>query len=105
MDHLIIMLYLTINFSIIYVQIDWLNKFIEKMWPYLDKVLLAYFFPLVFNTFDSIKVGSDDQMQAICKQVKTIVDPIIAEQIPQYKIDSVQFEVLSLGCLPPAFTG
>nr|XP_017249060.1 PREDICTED: synaptotagmin-2-like isoform X2 [Daucus carota subsp. sativus] len=49
------------------------------MWPYLDK--------------------------AICKQVKTIVDPIIAEQIPQYKIDSVQFEVLSLGCLPPAFTG
>ncbi|KAL8150084.1 synaptotagmin-2-like isoform X1 [Apium graveolens] len=60
-------------------RIDWLNKFIETMWPFLDK--------------------------AICKQVKTIVDPIIAEQIPKYKVDSVQFEVLSLGCLPPAFTG
>lgn len=43
--------------------------------------------------------------QAICKTVRTIVQPIIAEQIPKYKIDSVQFEVLSLGSLPPAFTG
>lgn len=43
--------------------------------------------------------------QAICKTVKTIVQPIIAEQIPKYKIDSVQFEVLSLGSLPPTFTG
>ncbi|KAK1392917.1 putative Calcium lipid binding protein [Heracleum sosnowskyi] len=60
-------------------RIDWLNKFIEILWPYLDK--------------------------AICKTIKTIVQPIIAEQIPKYKIDSVQFEVLSLGCLPPALTG
>ncbi|WOG97761.1 hypothetical protein DCAR_0417102 [Daucus carota subsp. sativus] len=60
-------------------RVDWLNKFIETMWPYLNR--------------------------GICKQVKTIADPIIAEQIPQYKIDSVQFETLSLGCLPPTFTG
>ncbi|KAK1362290.1 Synaptotagmin-like mitochondrial-lipid-binding domain containing protein [Heracleum sosnowskyi] len=60
-------------------RVDWLNKFIETMWPYLNK--------------------------AICKQVKTIAEPIIAEEIPKYKIDSVQFEVLSLGSLPPAFTG
>ncbi|KMZ70318.1 putative Calcium lipid binding protein [Zostera marina] len=60
-------------------RIDWLNKFIEKMWPYLDK--------------------------AICKTAKEIAKPIIAEQIPKYKIDSVDFEVLTLGTLPPTFQG
>ncbi|KAL8135697.1 hypothetical protein AgCh_010359 [Apium graveolens] len=60
-------------------RVDWLNKFIETMWPFLNK--------------------------GICKQIKTIAEPIIAEQIPNYKIESVQFEVLSLGSLPPAFTG
>ncbi|KZV33163.1 synaptotagmin-2 [Dorcoceras hygrometricum] len=62
-----------------YDRIDWLNKFIGYMWPYLDK--------------------------AICKMVKKIVEPIIAEQIPKYKIDSVEFEALTLGCLPPTFQG
>ncbi|XP_057504660.1 synaptotagmin-2-like isoform X1 [Actinidia eriantha] len=62
-----------------YDRVDWLNKFIEMMWPYLDK--------------------------AICKTVKTIAKPIIAEQIPKYKIESVEFEALTLGCLPPTFQG
>lgn len=62
-----------------YDRVDWLNKFIETMWPYLDK--------------------------AICKTVKTIAKPIIAEQIPKYKIESVEFEALTLGCLPPTFQG
>lgn len=62
-----------------YDRVDWLNKFIETMWPYLDK--------------------------AICKTVKNIAGPIIAEQIPKYKIDSVEFEALSLGSLPPTFQG
>ncbi|XP_044475979.1 synaptotagmin-2-like [Mangifera indica] len=62
-----------------YDRVDWLNKFIENMWPYLDK--------------------------AICKTVREIAKPIIAEQIPNYKIDSVEFEALSLGSLPPAFQG
>ncbi|KAE8057270.1 hypothetical protein FH972_013975 [Carpinus fangiana] len=62
-----------------YDRLDWLNKFIENMWPYLDK--------------------------AICKTVRTIAKPIIAEQIPKYKIDSVEFETLSLGSLPPTFPG
>ncbi|XP_058780908.1 synaptotagmin-2-like isoform X2 [Vicia villosa] len=44
-------------------RVDWLNKLIEYMWPYLDK------------------------------------------QIPKYKIDSVEFEVLTLGSLPPTFQG
>ncbi|KAK3003013.1 hypothetical protein RJ639_020070 [Escallonia herrerae] len=62
-----------------YDRVDWLNKFIECMWPYLDK--------------------------AICKTAKDIAKPIIAEQIPKYKIESVEFEVLTLGSLPPTFQG
>ncbi|GAB4839186.1 Synaptotagmin-2 [Ancistrocladus abbreviatus] len=62
-----------------YDRIDWLNKFIEYMWPYLDK--------------------------AICKTARTIAKPIIAEQIPKYKIESVDFETLTLGSLPPTFQG
>lgn len=62
-----------------YDRLDWLNKFIEYMWPYLDK--------------------------AICKMTKKIAEPIIAEQIPKYKIDAVEFETLTLGCLPPTFQG
>lgn len=62
-----------------YDRVDWLNKFLLTMWPYLDK--------------------------AICKTVKTIAKPIIAEQIPKYKIDSVEFEELTLGSLPPTFNG
>uniref|UniRef100_A0A5B6YH85 Putative synaptotagmin-2-like n=1 Tax=Davidia involucrata TaxID=16924 RepID=A0A5B6YH85_DAVIN len=62
-----------------YDRIDWLNKFIEYMWPYLDK--------------------------AICKTAKNIAKPIIAEQIPKYKIESVEFEALTLGSLPPTFQG
>ncbi|XP_019450982.1 PREDICTED: synaptotagmin-1-like [Lupinus angustifolius] len=60
-------------------RVDWLNKFIEYMWPYLDK--------------------------AICKTAKNIAKPIIADQIPKYKIDSVEFETLTLGSLPPTFQG
>ncbi|OIW14713.1 hypothetical protein TanjilG_33055 [Lupinus angustifolius] len=60
-------------------RVDWLNKLIQCMWPYLDK--------------------------AICKTVENIAKPIIAEQIPTYKIDSVDFEELTLGSLPPTFQG
>ncbi|KAH9625474.1 hypothetical protein KSS87_008137 [Heliosperma pusillum] len=60
-------------------RVDWLNKFIEHMWPYLNK--------------------------AICKTASEISKPIIAEQIPKYKIQSVDFQTLSLGTLPPSFQG
>ncbi|OVA19601.1 C2 calcium-dependent membrane targeting [Macleaya cordata] len=62
-----------------YERVDWLNTFIGYMWPYLDK--------------------------AICKTAKNIAKPIIAEQIPKYKIESVEFEALTLGSLPPTFHG
>lgn len=60
-------------------RIDWLNKFIQHMWPYLDK--------------------------AICKMAKEIAKPIIDENTKKYKIDSVEFETLTLGSLPPTFQG
>jgi|UniRef100_A0A2N9F9M2 Ca2+-dependent lipid-binding protein len=62
-----------------YDRVDWLNMFIQYMWPNLDK--------------------------AICKTAKNIAKPIIAEQIPKYKIESVEFEALTLGSLPPTFQG
>ncbi|KAF2324706.1 hypothetical protein GH714_016409 [Hevea brasiliensis] len=62
-----------------YDRVDWLNKFIETMWPCLDT--------------------------AICKTARTIAKPIIGEQIPKYKIDSVEFEELTLGSMPPTFQG
>lgn len=62
-----------------YDRVDWLNKFIEYMWPYLSK--------------------------AVCKTARDIAKPIVAEQIPKYKIESVEFEVLTLGSLPPTFEG
>jgi len=43
--------------------------------------------------------------QAICKTAMGIAKPIIDEQIPQYKIDAVEFEELTLGSLPPTFQG
>lgn len=60
-------------------RVDWINKFLEYMWPYLDK--------------------------AICKTARNIAKPIIEEQIPKYKIDSVDFETLTLGSLPPTLQG
>ncbi|CAN6481278.1 unnamed protein product [Victoria cruziana] len=37
--------------------------------------------------------------------VREISKPIIAEQIPKFKINSVEFETLTLGNLPPTFQG
>ncbi|EOY15068.1 Calcium-dependent lipid-binding (CaLB domain) family protein, putative [Theobroma cacao] len=52
-------------------RVDWINKIIKNMWPYLDT--------------------------AICNAAKTIEKPIIVEQIPKYKIQSVDFETFTLG--------
>ncbi|XP_052486846.1 synaptotagmin-2 isoform X3 [Gossypium raimondii] len=60
-------------------RVDWLNRFIENMWPYLDR--------------------------AICTTAKNIAKPIIDEQTPQYKIQSVEFETFTLGTIPPTFQG
>ncbi|KAF7829559.1 synaptotagmin-2-like isoform X1 [Senna tora] len=59
-----------------YDRLDWLNKFIEILWPYLDK--------------------------AICKTARNIAKPIIAEKIPRHK---VEIQTFTLGSLPPTFQG
>jgi Ca2+-dependent lipid-binding protein len=62
-----------------YDRIDWLNRFLELMWPYLNK--------------------------AICRTAQEVAKPIIDENTAKYKIDSVEFETLTLGSLPPTFQG
>eukprot|EP00262_Sarcandra_glabra_P006224 TRINITY_DN1834_c0_g1_i1.p1 TRINITY_DN1834_c0_g1~~TRINITY_DN1834_c0_g1_i1.p1 ORF type:complete len:487 (-),score=102.01 TRINITY_DN1834_c0_g1_i1:223-1683(-) len=44
-------------------------------------------------------------VKAICKTAREITKPIIAEQCTKYKIESVEFETLTLGSLPPTFHG
>ena len=89
-------------------KVDWLNRFIELMWPYLDKVWswsldLEQIFCLLSPYYKFLWKFLFFSFQAICKTATTIAKPIIAEQIPKYKIDSVDFEALSLGSLPPTF--
>ncbi|KAL2937503.1 Synaptotagmin-3 [Bienertia sinuspersici] len=62
-----------------YERVDWLNKFVSDMWPFLDK--------------------------AICNTIRSMAKPIFAEYIGQYQIKDIEFENLSLGTLPPAFYG
>ncbi|KAI4339249.1 hypothetical protein MLD38_024212 [Melastoma candidum] len=62
-----------------YERVDWLNKFLSDMWPYLDKV--------------------------ICKNIQITAKPIFAEYIGKYCIKAIEFESLSLGTLPPTIHG
>ncbi|KAA0045733.1 synaptotagmin-1-like [Cucumis melo var. makuwa] len=62
-----------------YDRMDWLNSFIDYLWPYIDK--------------------------AIAKTVRTVIKPIIAEEIPKYKIQSVEIQELTLGTLSPTLQG
>ncbi|XP_059669668.1 synaptotagmin-3-like isoform X2 [Cornus florida] len=62
-----------------YDRVDWLNKFILEMWPYLDK--------------------------AICSMIRSTVQPMFAEYIGKFYIESIEFENLSLGTLPPTIQG
>ena len=39
------------------------------------------------------------------KTVRAVVKPIIAEEIPKYKIKSVEFQELTLGSLSPTLQG
>ncbi|XP_073293312.1 synaptotagmin-3-like isoform X1 [Primulina huaijiensis] len=60
-------------------RVDWLNKFLSDMWPFLDK--------------------------AICKIIRSSAEPIFTEYIGKFKIESIEFENLSLGQLPPTIHG
>ncbi|KAL1535983.1 synaptotagmin-3-like [Salvia divinorum] len=62
-----------------YDRVDWLNKFISHMWPFMEK--------------------------AICNSIKSTTEPIFAEYVGQFKIDTIDFTNLSLGNLPPTVNG
>ncbi|KAK4430926.1 Synaptotagmin-3 [Sesamum alatum] len=62
-----------------YDRVDWLNKFISDMWPFLDK--------------------------AICSIIRSTAEPIFAEYIGKFKIEAIEFKKLSLGNLPPTIHG
>ncbi|AQK66393.1 Synaptotagmin-3 [Zea mays] len=62
-----------------YERIDWMNKFIFDMWPFLDK--------------------------AICKHINRATRPIFDQYVGQYGIESIEFGELTLGTLPPTFQG
>lgn len=62
-----------------YERVDWLNKFVLDMWPYLDK--------------------------AICNIIRSTTKPIFADYIGKYQIKDIGFESLSLGSLPPTLYG
>ncbi|CAH8379652.1 unnamed protein product [Eruca vesicaria subsp. sativa] len=62
-----------------YERVDWFNRFLAYMWPYLDK--------------------------AICEIIKSSAQPIFADYIGTFCIESIEFETLSLGSLPPTVHG
>ncbi|GMY14757.1 synaptotagmin-3-like isoform X2 [Fagus crenata] len=62
-----------------YDRIDWLNKLLSDMWPYLDK--------------------------AICGIIRSTAEPLFAEYIGKFKIKSVEFKSLGLGTIPPSIYG
>ncbi|XVE99297.1 hypothetical protein REPUB_Repub03eG0186600 [Reevesia pubescens] len=62
-----------------YDRVDWLNKFVTDMWPYLDK--------------------------AICARIRSMTEPIFAEYIGKFQIEAIEFDNLSLGTLPPEIHG
>ncbi|KAF7820142.1 synaptotagmin-3 isoform X1 [Senna tora] len=62
-----------------YERVDWMNKFLLYMWPFLDK--------------------------AICGMIRSMAKPIFAEYIGKYQINAIEFESLTLGTLPPTICG
>ncbi|KAG1353925.1 synaptotagmin-3 [Cocos nucifera] len=60
-------------------RVDWMNKFIFDMWPYLDK--------------------------AICNTIRSTTKPIFDQYIGKYCVESIEFDHLTLGTLPPTIHG
>ncbi|KAF6167826.1 hypothetical protein GIB67_027604 [Kingdonia uniflora] len=62
-----------------YDRVDWLNRFLSDMWPYLDK--------------------------AICGRIRSLMKPMFAEYVGKFHIKYLDFECLTLGTLPPSILG
>lgn len=105
-------------------QIDWLNKFIFDMWPFLDKVLSTFTWPIWYKfsalfTATSLWCCTNSRneawlskimffaflAQAICNNIKRATRPIFDQYVGKYGIESIEYEQLTLGSLPPTFQG
>nr|XP_024927202.2 synaptotagmin-3-like isoform X2 [Ziziphus jujuba var. spinosa] len=62
-----------------YDRVDWLNKVLSDVWPYLDKPVASI--------------------------IKGIAEPMFAEYIGKYQIESIEFKSISLGTLRPVICG
>ncbi|XP_038972380.1 synaptotagmin-3-like isoform X2 [Phoenix dactylifera] len=60
-------------------RVDWMNQFMFDIWPYLDK--------------------------AICSTIRSTTKPIFDQYIGKYCIESIEFDHLTLGTLPPTVHG
>ncbi|CAI5992860.1 unnamed protein product [Closterium sp. NIES-64] len=61
-----------------YERVDWMNKLVAEMWPYLNK--------------------------AISEQIREIGTPILKAQQPAF-IETLEFQEIDLGTIPPAVLG
>ncbi|XP_020592364.1 synaptotagmin-3-like [Phalaenopsis equestris] len=62
-----------------YDRVDWMNKFLFDMWPYLNK--------------------------GICNTIRVTLRPIFDQYIGKYCIESIDFDDLTLGSFPPMIHG
>ncbi|CAA6662463.1 unnamed protein product [Spirodela intermedia] len=62
-----------------YERVDWMNKFIAELWPWLDK--------------------------AACDMIRSMAKPIFDQYIGKFHIKSIEFGLLTLGTLPPRLHG
>ncbi|KAM7531731.1 hypothetical protein LguiB_035141 [Lonicera macranthoides] len=62
-----------------YERVDWINSIILRLWPYLDK--------------------------AVCGIVRSTTEAIFSAYIGKFQIQSIDFESLTLGTLPPTIHG
>ncbi|KAG0484529.1 hypothetical protein HPP92_008429 [Vanilla planifolia] len=62
-----------------YDRVDWMNRFLQEIWPYLDKV--------------------------ICNIIRSTAKTTFDQYVGKYGIESIEFENLTLGSFPPILHG
>ena len=95
-----------------------MNKFIFDMWPFLDKVLSTFIWHIwyKFIVCSAVEILNGSMIsqsnalllhrtQAICNNIKRVTRPIFDQYVGKYGIESIEFEELTLGALPPTFQG
>ncbi|KAM7526207.1 hypothetical protein LguiA_016109 [Lonicera macranthoides] len=73
-----------------YERVDWINSIILRLWPYLDK-----------NIHNLVRF----LLQAVCGIVRSTTEAIFSAYIGKFQIQSIDFESLTLGTLPPTIHG